>query len=152
MINRRLQAILAILTLLAPSAVSAQDEDVWSLALSPAACPKESAQAVDLRALLASPQSYKGKCIRVSGVAVLRTLYVDGRVPAGRDEDVPPGDRLGLYGDLELLHRLGPLPQPVEITGMMSGRCEEGRYGAGYCHYVSKGSFMIVSDITIGHD
>lgn len=149
MVNRRLQAILAILVLLTPAPVLAQDDWIVSLALAPGACPVEKAETVDLATLLASPQSYKGKCIRVSGVAVHRTLYGEGRVLAARDEDVPPTERLGLYGDAQLLGRLGPLPQSVELIGMMSGQCEDGVYMGGYCHYVSRGSFMILSDVVV---
>lgn len=152
MINRWLQAILATLVLLTPGYGLAQDNWIVSLALAPGACPRDDAQTIDLTALLASPQSYKGKCIRVSGLAVHRTLYVDDRVPAGRDEDVPPTKRLGIYGDAELLRRLGPIPRPVELIGMMSGRCEDGVYMGGYCHYMSEGSFMIVSDVIVRGD
>lgn len=112
--------------------------EVVSIALRDDACPVVESRRVELTDLLANPDRYRDGCLLLSGIGLGRTLYTDARSDSAR---------LGLYGSERVLRKLNVVLAPVEVTGYLWGRCEDGRVTGGYCHNVARGPYFVVGQV-----
>jgi hypothetical protein len=140
-----IRLLLAALALSFAATAAAQEEGIGAIRLRPGVCTLGKSKPVALGALVAAPEAFDGKCVRVMGVSNGRMLYNDR---ADHDQAMAgpsSAPRAGLYGDPALLDALPQAPTPIEIVGKVD-RCAGRPFIMGYCHYVADGVILIVTE------
>jgi hypothetical protein len=141
-----IRLVLACLALSIAAPASAQEEGIATIQLKPSACTATKSRPATVGALVAAPETFNRKCVRIMGVAAGLVLYDDrADYELARADRAAPVARIGLYGNPALLDALPQDPTPTEIVGQVA-LCGGGPFVAGYCHDVADGVILIATE------
>ncbi|HEY0012345.1 MAG TPA: hypothetical protein VGB79_05775 [Allosphingosinicella sp.] len=118
----------------------------------PERCNLALATRTSLRALIAEPQRWEGKCVAVDGYWRHRALFAtarDARRRYAQSSERSSGRRVGIYGTQALLASAPGTPAAYTAIGI-AGQCDTLAEGAmmvmGYCHYTG-GPYIAIAEM-----